>query len=131
MTSLIAGIVYSAVVFAAGFVFGTIRTIVLAPAIGPLAAVIVELPFMLAIAWFACRRIVRRFAVPADSAPRWTMGTAAFALLMIAEYLLAIALAGTSLPAYLAQYTTAPGLFGLAGQVMFATFPAVQTRCSA
>ena len=128
MTAAIAGTAYFAIVFAAGFVFGTIRTFLIAPAVGPLAAVLVELPFMLAIAWYACRRIVRRYDVPPALSTRLAMAATAFALLMIAEYLLALALSGASLHAYLAQYETAPGLLGLAGQIVFATFPVIQAR---
>lgn len=128
MTALIAGTVYFTVVFAVGFVFGTVRTLLLAPAFGPLVAVLIELPFMLVIAWLACRRIVRRIAVPPDGAGRWIMGATAFALLMLAEYVLAVALTGVSLDGYLAQYRTAAGLVGLAGQIVFAAFPAIQAR---
>lgn len=128
MTALKAGAVYFAIVFAAGFVFGTIRTLLLAPAVGPLVAVVIELPFMLTIAWFACRWTARRFAVPSRPGARWAMAATAFVLLMIAEFLLAYAFTRVSPQGYLAQYATLSGLVGLAGQIVFATFPPIQAR---
>lgn len=128
MTALTAGAAYFSVAFAAGFVLGTIRIFLLMPVVEPLVAVLIELPFMLAISWFACSWIVRRFAVPAETGVRVAVGATAFILLMIAEYVLAFALAGIPIPAYLAQYATPVGLLGLAGQIAFAAFPLIQTN---
>jgi hypothetical protein len=117
-----AGVLYFAVVFAAGFALGTLRVLALAPALGETAAVALELPFMLAIAWLACRWIVRCLAVPATIPARAAMGTLAFALLISAELALAVAL-GRSPGAALAALATTPGLLGLAGQIAFALMP--------
>ena len=96
MNGFTAGIIYFALVYAAGFVLGTIRNLLLMPVFGPAVSVLIELPFMLAIAWFVCRWIVRRFTVSAAAEDRVIMGATAFVFLTIAEYLFAFTLAGIS-----------------------------------
>jgi len=120
----LAGAAYFAVVFVAGFVLGTMRTLWLTPAIGPLAAVSAELPLMLAIAWLASAPVMRRYAVSRRS-DRLAAGLLAFLLLMVAEVVLAAAF-GVRPAAYVASWLTAPGALGLAGQVLFALIPALR-----
>lgn len=124
--ALLAGAIYFAAVFAAGFALGVLRTLVLEPWLGAVSAVLAELPVILAIAWVACARVLRRF--PLSGAGPVVMGTAAFALLMLAEAGISVLLAGRSLPQHLALYREAPHLLGLAGQVLFAAFPWIQAR---
>ena len=126
MNVLAAGIAYFAIVFAAGFVLGTVRTLVLAPAVGPVAAVALELPVMLGLSWVACGWLVRRFAVPPAWPARLAMGAIAFALLMAAEAGLALLAFGQSPATYLAGLGSSAGLLGLAGQVAFALVPVVR-----
>ena len=118
-----AGLAYFAVVFAAGFVLGTIRTLVLVPRIGVVPAVVAELPLMLAIAFLACRWLVSRLAVSSAPGPRLVMGVVAFTLLMAAELGLAVLLFGGSVAGFLAGQATPAGALGLAGQVAFAAMP--------
>lgn len=123
-----AGAFYFALVFAAGFALGAIRTLLLAPRIGDLAAVAIELPVMLAVAWLACGAVLRWARPGQGIAPRAVMGFVAFALLMVAELALSLALGTPSMAAWLAGLTSAPGLLGLAGQVAFAIFPMIRQR---
>jgi hypothetical protein len=66
--AVLAGAAYAGIVFAGGFVLGTIRVLALSPRLLP--AVQLELPIMLALSWTTCRRITRRFAVPDDREAR-------------------------------------------------------------
>lgn len=123
--AVFAGFAYFAIVFAAGFLLGTIRTLMLAPRVGETAAVLIELPAMLAISWVACGIVLRRLDVPAARAARFVMGALAFALLMAAEAALAAAFGET--PAlYLQELQTPAGALGLAGQAAFAVIPLVR-----
>lgn len=122
-----AGIAYFAIVFAAGFLLGTLRVLVLAPRLGEQSAVLAEMPVILAISWVACGWIVRRFGVPAILAARLTMGGVAFALLMGAEIGASVLAFGRTLAEHFAAYRTAPSRLGLAGQAAFALFPAIQS----
>ena len=107
MRTLFTGTAYVAAVFAAGFVLGVLRTLVLVPLWGELAAVLVELPLILTIAWLVCTRILRRWPLLPPSAVR--MGAIAFLLLMLAEAALSTLLAGRSLAEHLALYSQWPG----------------------
>lgn len=129
MTSpLKSGAFYFALVFAAGFVLGAIRTLLLAPRVGDFAAVAIELPVMLAVAWFACGAVLRWTPPGQGFGARAAMGLVAFALLMAAELALALLLGVPSISAWLAGLTSAHGLLGLAGQIVFAIFPLVRYR---
>jgi len=119
---LMAGLVYFAVVFLAGFALGTIRTLWLAPAIGQFPGVAIELPFMLAASWFACGWCLGKFQVSSQRA-RACMGAVAFFVLMMAEAVLAVAAFGMRLQDYAAGFVTAAGMLGLVGQAAFAAMP--------
>ena len=118
-----AGILYFAIVFAAGFLLGALRVTVLVPLIGELPAVALELPIILFISWTACLRLVAQFSVPAMASHRAAMGALAFGLLMLAELGLSVLVFDRSGAEYLAHLLTAPGLLGLAGQIVFAFMP--------
>ncbi len=123
--ALLAGLVYFAVVFAAGFALGVPRTLVLEARVGELGAVLVEMPVILAVCWWSAGRVARRFAVPGDVRARVAMGGAAFALLMAAEWAL---VAATGEETLLEHWSRPAGLLGLAGQLAFAAFPAIRGR---
>lgn len=127
--SMKAGFVYFALVFALGFLLGTLRTQV-APAIpesARLLAVIIELPIMLAASWFFCGFVIRRFAVPPAARSRSLMGGVAFILLMLAEFLIGAVMLGHSLGEHLTLYKDASYAIGLAAQVAFALMPWMYT----
>ena len=117
-------VLYFAAVFAAGFILGTIRTLLVIPRIGELPAVLLELPVILAIAWIVCGWLMRGRSIGRTEAV--AAGVLAFAILMTAEAALSVMLFGRTLAEYLASFTQLHGLLGLAGQVVFATFPYVR-----
>jgi hypothetical protein len=113
---------YFGLIFALGFVLGTVRTLWLAPVIGGTGAVLAELPIMLAASWLVARRLV---TTPQSRKPGWALGAGAlaFALLIAAEALLALTLAGQSLASWAGDLLRAPGWIGLAGQLVFGLMP--------
>ena len=125
-SSLRAGFVYFAIVFAIGFILGTIRVLLVAPTIGELAAVLIELPLMLIASWIVCSALISRYRVAPAFLDRFTMGASAFVLLMAAELALSIYLFGSPVESTVAGYLTAQGMAGLGGQVLFALFPLLQ-----
>jgi hypothetical protein len=121
-----AGSAYFALVFGIGFILGTIRVLVVAPRLGDLVAVLIELPIILTAAWIICDRVSARFLVPDRWRSRFVMGGIAFALLMVAELGLSVLLFGNSIGEHLGAYRSSHGALGLTGQLIFALFPLVQ-----
>ncbi len=117
-----AGGAYFAVVFACAFVLGVVRVTVVAPRLGPTAAVMLETPIVLTISWLACGRI----GLGLDLGARAVMGAAAFVLLMTVEFAMSILLFGQSAAAWLSALATTPGAIGLAGQMAFGVMPVVR-----
>jgi hypothetical protein len=127
LRSTIAGVVYFAVVFAAGFVLGVPRILFVAPRLGESLAVLLELPLMLAFSWGACSWLVARLRVPAKVTARLIMGGTSFAMMMAAELSVTVFMLGLSTAEHLSSYCELPPLLGLVGQVAFATLPLVQS----
>jgi len=125
-TAAAAGAFYFLSAFVVGVVLGTARVLLVAPHIGPLAAVALELPLMLAASWLFSRVITARLSVPASA--RILMGVIAFGLLIAAETLLGILTFGQDLATQWARLATLPGALGLFGQILFAAIPRIQAR---
>lgn len=96
MQTVKAGALYFSVVFGAGVALGTLRVLWVAPRFGARAAELMELPVMLAISMLAARWIVRRLQVPSRWTRRLGVGGIALALVLIAEFMLALGLRGLS-----------------------------------
>jgi hypothetical protein len=126
--TLIAGFVYFLLVFVAGFVLGVIRTVLVVPIVGHLVAVLIELPFMLAVSWIACGWALGRFPVPRAVNARLLMGTFALVLLLLAEVFISVKLGNLSVSEHFALYKTLPAMIGLLGQIVFALFPLEQAK---
>ena len=121
-----AAIVYFALVFAAGFVLGTIRVLLVAPLWGELPAVILESPIMIFVSWLACGSTMRRVGVRGRR-DGLAMGAIAFALLMTAETALSVLAFSRSPADFLRAFGTAAGAIGLTGQVAFALIPLLRS----
>ncbi len=120
---MIAGFFYFLIVGAGGVSFGILREMFVTPALGRSLAIIVELPFMLLLAWYGCQMIVRLVKVQEKILPRVAMGATAFGLLMVMEQTLQFALR------FLLQGNVAAGpwtigeYMGFAGQLAYGAFP--------
>lgn len=116
-----AGLRYGVEAFALGFALALIRIPLLVPVLGEIAAVLTEIPVMLAAMLLRARAIVRRSRIR-TAMQRMAMGLTGFVLLMVCEWGLALVL-GQGSQAWLDSLATMPGAIGLAGQVMFAMLP--------
>ncbi|EAQ28824.1 hypothetical protein NAP1_14533 [Erythrobacter sp. NAP1] len=121
--AIAAGTAYWAVVFAIGFMLGTVRTLWLAPRVGEEMAVLIEMPIIIAACMIAAWWLTARFAIVSVRAAL-AMGALAFALLMMAELALAVGVFGETPRGWLAGLFEPPGVWGLLGQIGFALFPA-------
>jgi peptidoglycan/LPS O-acetylase OafA/YrhL len=117
---------YWALIFALGFVLGTVRTLWGAQALGEANFILIEIPVMLSASWLAARWLVARYEVP-PGGPALAMGGIAFALLMLAEAALTAMLGGN--PAHwLASLAAPPVLYGFLGQIAFGLMPWIVAR---
>lgn len=130
MRAAAAGAAYFLILFSAGFVLGALRVSVIAPRLGEIAAVLLELPVMLTASWLVCRFLTKHMNVSADWGARLLMGSIGFALLMLAETALGLFGFGRTLEIQLAALSQPAGLIGLAGQIAFGAIPLLQTRAT-
>lgn len=114
-----AGLAYALAVFAFGFLFGTVRVLLVEPALGAATAVAVEVPLMLGVSWLAAKAVLRRLPVARSTLPRLAMTAVALAVLLALETALGLAF-GASLQAQAESYLSLRGLFTAIGQVGFA-----------
>lgn len=117
-----AAIAYWAVVFALGFVLGTIRVMWIIPLVGLLPATALELPVILLASWLVANWVLHTFSIVLPS-EALAMGALAFALLMASECVLAVVLMGQSPVDWIAGLLQPHALLGLAGQLVFALMP--------
>jgi len=100
--TLKAGVVYFALVFTAGFVLGTIRTLWVVPRLGVRVAELVEMPIMFGISILAARWVVRHLRVPPLWLRRFAVGSIALGLMLVAEFTLGLWIRGMTLRGYFA-----------------------------
>lgn len=116
--------VYACGVFGIGAALGAIRVFVVSPAIGPVAAVLVELPLMLFASWIVWGRVTRG-APPLSRGSAVAAGVLALVVLVAFEALLGMIL-GQAPAAILSAWSRPEGAIGLAGQLAFAAIPLVR-----
>ena len=116
-----AALAYVLPVFAVAFVLGALRVTFIAPQLGPLAAVALELPLVLALSWLVAGRVLRRWPLT----PRLGMALLSFLILMLLELATALAFGQTPVQ-FLTAMATPPGALGLAGQIGFGLIPLIR-----
>ena len=123
-----AGLLYFALVFAAGFVLGTIRTLWVVPVIGARVAELIEVPIMTAIAAMAAAFVVRRLSVPWKLRERLGLGVLALALMLAAELTFVIRLRGLSFRDYVTNLDPVAGSAYYIALALFAGMPMFVAR---
>ncbi len=117
-----AGTVYFGLVFAAGFLFGVLRELWVAPRLGSMTAELLEMPMMFVVIGLAARWTVTHLTVPTPRA-RLAVGCVALALLLVAESSLVMGLRQMSLADYLATRNPISGTVYLGMLLVFALMP--------
>lgn len=123
MQILKAGTLYFALVFGAGFVLGTLRTLWVVPSLGMRKAELIEEPLMLVITFLAARWVVRRLSLPRRFFTRLGMGFAGLGLLLAAEIGLVLWVRGTTIREYVASRDPVTGTVYLVMLGVFALMP--------
>lgn len=118
-----AALAYFGLVFAAGFALGAVRVPFLVPRLGERHAELLEMPFMFVALHLSAGYVVRRFGT-AIGATGWPwVGALALALLLGAELLLGVILAGRDLAAWLASRDPVSGSVYLLMLGVYAAMP--------
>ena len=128
MSILKAGALYFALVFGAGFVLGTVRTLWVVPRFGMRIAELTETPIMLVVTIAAARWIVHRLAVPSVPSSRLGMGFVALGLMLVAEFGFVLWLRGLSIREYLATRDPVSGTVYYVMLGVFAIMPLLVAR---
>lgn len=123
-----AGVAYFALVFAAGFVLGSIRVPFLVPRVGERIAELIETPFMFVVVVVATRFITNRYALPTQAVVRLAVGFIGLALLVAAEFLLAAILQQRSPEEFIASRDPVSGPVFALMLVLFALMPFIVGR---
>jgi hypothetical protein len=123
-----AGLAYFALVFGAGFMLGSVRVPFLVPRLGERIAELIETPFMFVVVLLSAMFIARRFALPAATSVRLTVGFLALGLLLASEVLLAVAIQDRSLGENIASRDPVSGTVYVAMLVLFALMPLIIAR---
>jgi hypothetical protein len=117
----VTGLLYFSAVFTFAFAMGVARQLVIAPRLGPLAAVLLEVPILVVASWIVARRLLRYRSLTVLE--RTVMGATAFALTMVGEAALSVIMRGQSVADWAAAVATPLGLVGLTAQLVFAAIP--------
>ena len=120
-----AGALYFALVFGAGFVLGTVRTLWVVPRVGTRTAELMEMPIMLAVTIVAARWTVLHLKVPSIWSARLEMGCMALILMLIVEFGFVLWIRGLSIKDYLATRDPVAGTAYYLLLIVFAIMPRI------
>lgn len=122
------GLLYFSLVFAIGFVLGTIRTLWIVPNVGPKIAELMEMPVMLLVTILAARWVVRRLSFCGTPVGRLSVGVVALGLLLMAEFAVVVWIRELTIAQYLASRDPLTGSVYLVMLVAFAVMPLLVRR---
>lgn len=125
-----AAAVYFTLVFGAGFLLGAVRVPFVVPRIGERYAELAEMPIMFVAIYFAARHVLRKYGPRTGSAGLIGTGIIALLLLIGAELLLAVLLAGRGIVEYMSSRDPVSGSVYLFMLLLFAAMPWLQARRS-
>jgi len=123
-----AGSLYFLLVFAAGFVLGTIRTLWVVPILGARTAELIEEPIMFAVSILAARWVVRWLQFPHDRRLRLGLGCVALGLMLLVEFTFVLRIRGLTLREYFATRDPISGTVYFVTLAAFAVIPAFVGR---
>lgn len=126
-----AGALYFTLVFAVGFVLGTIRTLWAASALGARTAELIEAPIMFGVSLLAARWVVRRLRFPVDWRSRLALGCVALGLMLLVEFTFVLWIRGLTLREYFAHRDPISGSAYFLTLAAFAVMPVFVGRKSA
>ena len=121
--TLKAGVPYFALVFDAGFVLGTIRTLWVVQRLGVRTAERAEALIMVGISILAARWAVRLFGIPSPWPRRLAVGCIALGLMLLAEFAFILRIRGLAIRGYFETRDLISGAICFAALGAFAVIP--------
>jgi hypothetical protein len=118
-----AGVLYFALVFAAGFVLGAIRTLWVVPRLGVRVAELIECPIMLGVSILVARWVIQRVRIPSLWPRRLAMGCTALGLMLLAEFGFVLWIRGLTIRGYFESRDPVSGTVYLLTLGAFALVP--------
>ena len=118
-----AGALYFALVFGAGFLLGTVRTLWILPRFGTRRAELMEAPIMFVVIVLAARRVGRRPGLRPSRFARLAMGLFALGLLLLAEFTVVLRIRRLTISDYLASRDPVAGTAYVVMLAVFAFMP--------
>lgn len=128
MTRLKAPFLYFLLVYLAGFALGIGREFLVTPAVGLTNALLIEMPIMAVVCYFAARFVLDRTPEAKTSGDHLFVGCAAFILLLIAEEAMARILRGISVFTLWADFELLAAIANIAGLGLFMVMPLIVGR---
>ena len=107
---MIAGALYFAIVFGAGFILGAIRTFWIVPQLGSRRAELAEAPIMCGVTIVAARYVIHQWMVPPQGSARLVMGLTALGLVILSEIALVYRMRHMTLRTYVARHDPIAGI---------------------
>ena len=123
-----AGVLYFMLVFSAGFVLGTIRTLWVVPKLGVRTAELIEAPLMFGLSILAARWVVRRLRLPPDHLRRLAFGCVALGLMLLVEFTFVLWIRGLTIREYFATRDPISGTVYFLTLGAFAVIPVFVER---
>jgi hypothetical protein len=123
MTVLSAAALYFVIVFAAGFLLGSVRVLWVEPKLGLALAVLCESPLLLAVMMLAARWAPNVLAMDKNTASLLLMGAIALVLQQAADFLVGARLRGITVAQQLAYFATKAGSIYAFLLIAFAIMP--------
>lgn len=123
MTRLRAPFFYFVLVYLAGFALGTAREFLVTPAVGLTNALLIEMPIMAVVSFFAARFVLDRTPEAKTPGDRLFVGCAAFIMLLIAEETMTRILRGISIFTLWADFELLAAIANIIGLGLFMLMP--------
>lgn len=116
-------LIYFLLVFAAGFLLGTLRTLFLLPVMSARYAELLEMPIMLCVIYFSAKIITGKTSPENKNRDHLLIGTLALLFLLIAEFTLVLRLRGISIWEYFTTHDAVSGIAYVFSLVLYLLMP--------
>jgi len=114
---------YFALVFGAGFVLGTMRVLLLVPAVGTRTAELLEMPIMCMVIMLSARWVTQHLQVPPTASSRLGMGGMALAMVLSLDFTVVLWIRGLSFSQYKEAFDPVAGTAYFVMLGLFALMP--------